>query len=156
MILRNGKFSGKILRKIFRAGKFSMENFPPHITIRNLGASHEVCWKGWQGGREDTDWLTPSLFLSSFCGPHTGFSHQGQLPKTVEATVVLTDSIVWKYVRVGLLPQYQRLQHRRWRIFVLECWYPPTSPLHACPLHGSWATFIRLSHARAKSEILTL
>jgi hypothetical protein len=36
MILRNGKFSGKILRtifwKIFRTGKFSMENFPPHIT----------------------------------------------------------------------------------------------------------------------------
>jgi hypothetical protein len=24
MILRNGKFSGKILRKIFRTGKFSM------------------------------------------------------------------------------------------------------------------------------------
>jgi hypothetical protein len=32
MILRNGKFSGKILRKIFRAGKFSVEHFPPHIT----------------------------------------------------------------------------------------------------------------------------
>jgi hypothetical protein len=36
MILRNGKFSGKILRnflwKFFRTGKFSMENFPPHIT----------------------------------------------------------------------------------------------------------------------------
>jgi hypothetical protein len=36
MILRNGKFSGKILRKtfwkIFRTGKFSMENVPPHIT----------------------------------------------------------------------------------------------------------------------------
>jgi hypothetical protein len=36
MILRNGKFSGKILRniflKIFRTGKFSMEKFPPHIT----------------------------------------------------------------------------------------------------------------------------
>jgi hypothetical protein len=36
MLLRNGKFSGKILRKIFwkifRTGKFSMENFPPHIT----------------------------------------------------------------------------------------------------------------------------
>jgi hypothetical protein len=32
MILRNGKFSGKILRKIFRTGKFFMENFPPHIT----------------------------------------------------------------------------------------------------------------------------
>jgi hypothetical protein len=30
------------------------------------------------------------------------------------------------------------------------------SPLHACPRHGSWAMFIRLSHARAKSEILTL
>jgi hypothetical protein len=30
------------------------------------------------------------------------------------------------------------------------------SPLHACTRHGSWATFIRLSHARAKSEILTL
>jgi hypothetical protein len=30
------------------------------------------------------------------------------------------------------------------------------SPLHACPSHGSWATFIRLSHARAKSEILVL
>jgi hypothetical protein len=27
--------------------------------------------------------------------------------------------------------------------------------LHACPPHGSWATFIRLSHAKAKSEILT-
>jgi hypothetical protein len=25
--------------------------------------------------------------------------------------------------------------------------------LHACPRHGSWATFIPLSHARAKSEI---
>jgi hypothetical protein len=33
MILRNGKFSGKILRKIFRMGKFCTENFPPHITI---------------------------------------------------------------------------------------------------------------------------
>jgi hypothetical protein len=36
MILRNGKFSGKIFRKIFwkmfRTGKCSMENFPPHIT----------------------------------------------------------------------------------------------------------------------------
>jgi hypothetical protein len=36
MILRNGKFSGKILRKIFwkifRTGKFSMEEYPPHIT----------------------------------------------------------------------------------------------------------------------------
>jgi hypothetical protein len=32
MILRNGKFSGKILRKIFRTGKFYMENFPPRIT----------------------------------------------------------------------------------------------------------------------------
>jgi hypothetical protein len=30
------------------------------------------------------------------------------------------------------------------------------SPLHACPRHGTWATFIRLSHARAKSEILKL
>jgi hypothetical protein len=35
MILRNGKFSGKILRKIFRTRKFSMENFPPHITNGN-------------------------------------------------------------------------------------------------------------------------
>jgi hypothetical protein len=34
MISRNGKFSGKMLRKIFRTGKFSMENFPPHITTR--------------------------------------------------------------------------------------------------------------------------
>jgi hypothetical protein len=33
MILRNGKFSGKILRKIFRKGKISMKNFPPHITV---------------------------------------------------------------------------------------------------------------------------
>jgi hypothetical protein len=32
MILRNGTFYGKILRKIFRTGKFSMANFPPHIT----------------------------------------------------------------------------------------------------------------------------
>jgi hypothetical protein len=32
MILRNGNFSGKILRKIFRTGKFSVENFTPHIT----------------------------------------------------------------------------------------------------------------------------
>jgi hypothetical protein len=30
------------------------------------------------------------------------------------------------------------------------------SPLHACPRHGYWATIIRLTHARAKSEILTL
>jgi hypothetical protein len=30
------------------------------------------------------------------------------------------------------------------------------SPLHACPLHGSWATFMWLNIARAKSEILTL
>jgi hypothetical protein len=40
MILRNGKFSGKILRKIFwkifRTGKFSMENFPPHITVTDV------------------------------------------------------------------------------------------------------------------------
>jgi hypothetical protein len=36
MILRNGNFSGKILRKIFRTGKFSMENFPPHITRYGL------------------------------------------------------------------------------------------------------------------------
>jgi hypothetical protein len=39
MISRNGKFSGKILWKIFwkifRTGKFSMENFPPHITIHH-------------------------------------------------------------------------------------------------------------------------
>jgi hypothetical protein len=27
------------------------------------------------------------------------------------------------------------------------------SPLHACPRHGSWATFIRLSHARAKIDL---
>jgi hypothetical protein len=40
MILRNGKFSGKILRKIFRTGKFSMENFPPHITTHD--PSHGV------------------------------------------------------------------------------------------------------------------
>jgi hypothetical protein len=32
MILRNGKFSGKKLRTIFWKWKFSMENFPPHIT----------------------------------------------------------------------------------------------------------------------------
>jgi hypothetical protein len=32
MILRNGKFSGKKMRTIFRTGKFSMGNFPPHIT----------------------------------------------------------------------------------------------------------------------------
>jgi hypothetical protein len=32
----------------------------------------------------------------------------------------------------------------------------PFIPLHACPRHGSWATFIRVIHARAKSEILTL
>jgi hypothetical protein len=30
------------------------------------------------------------------------------------------------------------------------------SPLHACPRHGSWATFTRLSRARVKSEFLTL
>jgi hypothetical protein len=36
MILRNGKFSGKILRKIFRMEKFSMENFLPHITINHV------------------------------------------------------------------------------------------------------------------------
>jgi hypothetical protein len=35
MILRNGKFCGKILRKVFRTGKFYMENFPPHITNSN-------------------------------------------------------------------------------------------------------------------------
>jgi hypothetical protein len=28
--------------------------------------------------------------------------------------------------------------------------------LNASPDHGSWATIIRLSHARAKSEILTI
>ena len=28
--------------------------------------------------------------------------------------------------------------------------------IHACPRHGSWATFILLSHVRAKSEFLTL
>jgi hypothetical protein len=28
----------------------------------------------------------------------------------------------------------------------------PTKSLHAWPRHGSWATFIQLSHARAKSE----
>jgi len=27
------------------------------------------------------------------------------------------------------------------------------SPIHACPRHGSWATFIWLSHVRAKSEL---
>jgi hypothetical protein len=37
MILRNGKFSGKILRKIFRTGKFTMENFPPHVTSYEIG-----------------------------------------------------------------------------------------------------------------------
>jgi hypothetical protein len=30
------------------------------------------------------------------------------------------------------------------------------SPIHACPHHGSWATFIRLSHVRAKSKFPTL
>jgi hypothetical protein len=35
MILSNGKFSEKILRKIFRTGKFYMENFPRHITSLN-------------------------------------------------------------------------------------------------------------------------
>jgi len=28
--------------------------------------------------------------------------------------------------------------------------------MHACPRHGSWATFIQLSHARVKSEFPTL
>jgi len=27
---------------------------------------------------------------------------------------------------------------------------------NACPCHGSWATFIRLSHVRAKGEFPTL
>jgi hypothetical protein len=41
MISGNGKFSGKILRQIFRTGKFSMENFPPHITNYNQTTSVE-------------------------------------------------------------------------------------------------------------------
>jgi hypothetical protein len=31
MILRNGKFSGKILRKIFRTGKFSTSHHYPQV-----------------------------------------------------------------------------------------------------------------------------
>jgi hypothetical protein len=30
------------------------------------------------------------------------------------------------------------------------------SPVHACPCRGSWATFVRLNHAWAKSEFPTL
>jgi hypothetical protein len=42
MILRNEKFSEKILRKIFRTGKFSMENCPPHITNSNTAAQFSL------------------------------------------------------------------------------------------------------------------
>jgi hypothetical protein len=46
MILRNGKFSGKILRKIFlkifRTGKFSMEHFPSHITRDSPDHGHKT------------------------------------------------------------------------------------------------------------------
>jgi hypothetical protein len=69
MILRNGKFSGKILRKIFwkifrtrkfsienflwkifRTRKFSMENFPPHITVHTSSEAHPVSYPMGTGG----------------------------------------------------------------------------------------------------------
>jgi hypothetical protein len=38
-------------------------------------------------GRKGTNLIVSSLFLPLFCGPHTGLSHQGQRPKTVEASI---------------------------------------------------------------------
>jgi hypothetical protein len=48
MILRNGKLSGKILRKFFRTGKFCMENIPPHITNSQhvTGVTARRAWYG--------------------------------------------------------------------------------------------------------------
>jgi hypothetical protein len=52
---------------------------------------HEVCRKDWKEGegrgRKGTNLTVSFLFLPSVCGPHTGLSHQGLRPKTVEATV---------------------------------------------------------------------
>jgi hypothetical protein len=43
------------------------------------------------GSRREGDklycFLPLPFFLPSFCGPHTGLFHQGQRPKTVEATI---------------------------------------------------------------------
>jgi hypothetical protein len=37
-------------------------------------------------GRKGTNFI--ALLLPSFCGPYTGLFHQGQWPKTVEATIL--------------------------------------------------------------------
>jgi hypothetical protein len=44
-------------------------------------------------GREEREWkvanpLATFFFLPSFGGPHDGLCHQGQRPKTVEATIL--------------------------------------------------------------------
>jgi hypothetical protein len=46
----------------------------------------------------------------------------------------------------------------RWRVLLNTVINPRSilSPMHACPRHSSWATFIRPSHVRAKSEFPTL
>jgi hypothetical protein len=94
MILRNGKFSGKILRKIFRTGKFSMENFPPHITSRAMAqviSRRPLTAEALVRIRVNTCGI-----CGGQSGTGTGFSQSSSIFQSIyHSTVALQIHIIW-------------------------------------------------------------
>jgi hypothetical protein len=66
------------------------DNSELHTRRREKLKSHmsHLKFHGSRKGEKEKLNLPPfSFFLSSFCGPYTGLSHQGQRPKTIVTTV---------------------------------------------------------------------